>query len=1003
MPKKVGAVLVVGAGVGGIRAALDLAESGFRVYLVDSSPSIGGTLLQLDEWFPDNQCELCKLLPVFSRDECSQFCLRRDLAHPNIELIPNAKIEKVEGEAGNFEVSIKIKSRWVQPDRCTGCGLCAEVCPVEVSDEFNEGLQNRKAIYIRTPQAIPNVYTIDREHCTKCGKCVEICPTNAINLDLPDESQELAVGAIIVSTGFEEFDAVQMGQYGFGRYSNVMTNIHLERLLASNGASGGKLVRPSDGKAPQKVGFLQCVGSRDMKHNYCSSACCMYALKEAMLIKEQNPEAEVTIFYMDMRAFGKGYYRYYLKAKDLGVNFTRCRVSAVRESPKTKDLLVLACAEDGSSISSEFDLIVLSVGQCPSSYFDELSQVLGVGVNKWGFIKSQDFCQVRTSRDGIYVCGSATAPADISDTVIQASAAACEASVLLSSVRNQLVGKKGKPKEFSLDEEAKVAILVCRCGEEITSVVDVEQVVAFAKTLPGVVYVEDVAYLCLSETLDKVKRAIAKSKANRVILAACTPYHYQRLFDESMQEIGIASSLWQLVNFREQIAWVHKDNKALATEKAQHILAMAVEQLRGQELLSVPSTSVNHQGLVIGGGISGLTAALCLAEQGFEVHLVESSTEIGGHAKDVYYCLGNEDPQAFLNSIYERVKANRRIHLHLETKVIETTGHAGNFQTKVKAGKKITSIEHGALIIATGAEDYQPTEYQYSQDDRIITQKELQKHLAKGTLGRPSTIVMIQCVGFRDSDRPYCSRTCCSEAIVNALKIKEQSPETQVFILYRDIMTYGFKEEHYTQAREAGVLFVRYELEAKPEVTIEDKAVVVQVDDPVLPGRLEIEADLLVLSTGIVPSDNKELAGLFSLELTEDGFFKEIDTKFRPVDSLIDGIFVCGLANAPRCLDEEVAQAQAAAQRAATVLAKERLESGRIVSEVNARKCTGCGLCVTACPYNARKIDEERKVAVVEEALCQGCGVCVALCPNGAAKLRGLKEKQVFSMIEAAL
>ena len=1004
MPEKVGAVLVVGAGVGGIRAALDLAESGFRVYLVDRSPAIGGTLVQLDKWFPDNQCELCRLLPVFSRDECSQFCLRRDIAHANIELMPNTRIEKVEGEAGNFEVSLKTESRWVMSDRCTECGLCVEVCPVEVPDEFNEGLKNRKAIYIRNPQAMPNAYTIDREHCTKCGKCVEVCLTNAIDLDLPDESRQLAVGAIIVSSGFEEFDAAQMGQYGFGRHPNILNNTQLEQLLASGGSTAGKLVCPSDGKAPQKVAFLQCVGSRDMKRNYCSAACCMYALKEAILIKEQNPKTEVTIFYMDMRAFGKGYYRYYLKAKDLGVNFTRCRVSTLRENPQTKNLLLLARAEDGSSISSEFDLVILSVGQCPSPHTDELSRVLGVALNKWGFIKSQDFWQVRTSREGVYICGSAAAPADISETVIQASAAACEASMLLSSVRNQLVGEKAEPKETGLsDEDAKIAIFICHCGKEVASVVDIERVTAFAQSLPGVIRVEDVPYLCLPETLDNVKQTITDSGANRVILAACVPYHYQRLFSEAMGEVGLDSSLWQLVNFREQIAWVHRDSHPLATEKAQVVLAMAVEQLRGQEQLSVPSASVNHQGLVIGGGISGLIAALSLAEQGFEVHLVEKSAQLGGHTRDVHYGLGNKDPQAFLNGICEEVKANPNVHPYLETEVIEMTGHAGSFQTEVKTGEGVTSIEHGTIIIATGAKDYQPTEYLYGQDERIITQKELPKRLAEGSLEKPSTVVMIQCVGSRDSDHPYCSRTCCLEAIANALKIKEQSPETEVLILNRDIMTYGFKEEYYLQAREAGVLFMRYELGAEPEVTIEDKAIVIEVDDPALPGRLEIEADLLVLSTGIVAGDNQELAELFSVELTEDRFFKEVDTKFRPVDLLIDGIFVCGLANAPRNLDEEVTQAQAAAQRAANVLAKEQLESGRIISEVNARKCSGCGLCVTACPYAVRWIDEEAKVAVVEEALCQGCGACVAICPNSAAKLRGLKEKQVFSMIEAAL
>jgi heterodisulfide reductase subunit A len=1000
---KVGAVLIVGAGVGGIRAALDLAESGFRVYLIDKSPSIGGTISQMDEWFPDNQCELCKLLPAFSRDECSQFCLRRDISHPNIEFIPCAKMEKIEGEAGNFEVSIRIESRLVQPTKCIGCGLCVDACPIEITDEFNEGLQKCKAVYTSNPQIIPNVYTIDREHCTKCEKCVAVCPTDAIDLLLPDEVRKLAVGAVIVATGFGEYNAVQMGQYGYGRYSNVLTNIQMERLLSSSGYSRGKLVRPFDGKVPQKVAFLQCIGSRDMKRNYCSSACCMYALKEAMLIKEQSPETEVTVFYMDMRAFGKGYHRYYLKAIDLGINFVRCRVSTLRENPKTRNLMVLARAEDGSSINCEFDMIILSVGQCPSVYLDELRQVLGVSVNDWGFIQSQDFWGVKTDKDGIYTCGSALAPADISDTVVQASAAACQASILLSSERNQLVGKKVKLMEASLDEAIKVAIFVCHCGEEVASVVDIEKVTTFALKLPGVVKVESIPYLCMPETLDKVKQSIAASGVNRVIFAACAPYHYRKLFEETMQEIGIDPSLWQLVNFREQVAWVHQEDKSLATEKAQRLLAVAVEQIRGQELLSVPSTLVNQQGMVIGGGISGIIAALCLAEQGFDVHLIESSTVLGGHTRDVFYSLGNDSPQTFLSDIYERIEANDRIHLHLETEVTEISGHAGNFRTKIKTKEEIIEIEHGTLIIATGAHDYQPTEYFYGHDERVITQKELQGRLVSDALGQPSVVVMIQCVGSRDNDRPYCSRSCCSEAIVNALKVKEQSPETQVIILYQDIMTYGFKEKHYTQAREAGILFVRYELDSKPEVIIEDKAITVKAAEPLLHGRIEIEAELLVLTTGIVPRDNKKLAEILSQELTDDGFFKEVDTKFCPVDSVISGIFVCGLANAPVCLDEEVVQAQAVAQRAATLLAKERLESGRIISEVNARKCTGCGLCVTTCPYNARELDEGQKVAVVEEVMCQGCGICVALCPNGAAKLRGLKEKQLFSMIEAAL
>jgi len=1005
MQDKVGAVLVIGAGVSGLRAALDLAESGFRAYLVDSSPGIGGTVPQLDKWFPDNQCEMCKLLPVFSRDDCSQLCLRRDMAHPNIELLPNSRVDMVTGEAGNFEVTVKTMSRWVKSERCTGCGLCPEVCPVEVPDEYNDGLQTRKAIYVHSPQAIPNFYCIDRETCTRCGKCIEVCPTNAIDLDLPDESRKVAVGAIIVSSGFQEFDAAQMGQYGFGRHANVLNNLQVERLLSSGGKTEGKLLRPSDGQVPRKVAFLQCVGSRDAKRNYCSTACCMYALKEAILIKEKYPDTEVTIFYMDIRAFGKGYHRYYQKAQDLGVNFIHSRVSTLRENPRTKNLLVLARAEDGADISSEFDLVVLSAAQCQSAHTAELSKALGVDVNGWGFIQSDGWWQTRTSKEGVYVCGSAAAPADIADSVIQASAAACEASVLLASARDQLVGAEAESTAPTAgDEDAKVAVFICRCGQEIASVVDTRQVAEFARALPGVTSVEEVEFLCLPETLEDIKKSVTASGANRVVFAACAPYHYQRLLGRTMREAGIDPSWWQLVNFREQLAWVHRDSKPQATEKARRILAMTVEKLRDQEPLSITPMPVEHQGLVIGAGISGMVAALSLVEQGFEVRLVEKSAEPGGHSGDVRHSLGNEDPQAFINALREKVTANPNIHLHPETEVVEVTGHSGNFHSKLRAADEtIVEIEHGVVIVATGAEDYVPTEYQYGQNDRIITQRELQKRLAEDTLGNPSTVVMIQCVGSRDEEHPYCSRTCCSDAIVNALKIKEQSPDTQLLLLNRDIMTYAFREECYAQAREAAVLFIRYELDNKPVVTATDGTITVQVDDPVLPGKLEIDADLLVLSTGIVPADNEKLAETLSLELTEDGFFKEVDTKFRPVDTIIDGIFICGRANAPRNLDEEVVQAQAAAQRAANVLSRKELQSGRIVSEVNARKCSGCELCVTTCPFNARWMDEDRRVAVVEEALCQACGTCVAVCPNSAAKLRGYKEKQMLSLIEAVL
>ncbi len=1005
MPDRVGAVLVLGAGVAGLRAALDLAESGFKAYLVDTRPGIGGTVPQLDKWFPDNGCELCKLLPVFSRDECTQLCLRREMAHPNIELLPYSSLTGLTGEAGNFKATIRLMSRWVKTERCTGCGLCAEVCPVEVPDEWNDGLTMRKAAYVRHPQAIPNFYAIDRDACTRCGKCVEVCPTNAIELEMKDTNRQLEVGAVIVAAGFQEFDSARLGQYGFGRFDNVLTNLQVERLLSSGGRTAGELRRPSDGKVPRRVDFLQCVGSRDAERNYCSTACCMYALKEAILIKEKYPSTEVNIYYMDMRAFGKGYHRYYVKAQEMGINFIRSRVSAIKQHPRTKSLYLLARAEDGTLINAESDMVVLAAAQCPSARTAELARILGVETDEWGFIRTDSWYGTRTSQPGIYVCGSAAGPADISDSVIQASAAACEASTLLYRERSTADRPEPAPEEPRLlDVDPKTAVFICRCGQEIAAVVDTAAVADFVRGLPAVVSVEEVDFLCLPETLEHVRQSLAGSGANRVVFAACAPYYYQRLLGETMQQAGIERAWWQLVNIREQLAWVHKDAPRAATEKAKRIVAAAVDRLHHQAPLRVTPMPLDHTGLVIGSGISGMVAAISLAEQGFEAHLVERSPEPGGHTTGIHYTLELKEPQAFFEELRARVKTDPRVHFYPESEVVEVSGHTGDFRSVVRSARGgEQEIRHGAIIIATGAEDYVPTEYLYGQHERVITQKELQQRLAEGKLGTPGTVVMIQCVGSRDEEHPYCSRTCCSEAISNALAIKEKSPGTQVYILNRDIMTYGLREQFYTRAREAGVLFMRYHPDRKPQVTARGDFLLVSNEDPALPGRLDIEADLVVLSTGIVPGNNTELARLLSAELDSDGFFRDVDTKFRPVDTPVDGIFICGHANAPRNLDEEILQAQAAAQRAVNVLSRPTLRSGRVVSEVNARRCSACWLCIDTCPFKARRMDEDRHVAVVEEALCQGCGVCVALCPNSAARLRSHYEEQLFSAIETVL
>ncbi len=987
------AVLVIGAGIAGIKAAVELAESGAKVYLCEFKPYIGGTLLQLDKWFPDNHCGMCQILPVFNRDRSSQHCLRSGLVHPNIKLLPLTKVQRVEGESDNFMVTLGMESSWVKQELCIGCGLCEQACPLEVNSEFNQGLEKHKAIYPPHPLIHPKVYNIDKEYCTRCGACVDVCPTGAIALSAPDETQKIGVGAIILSTGFESFDPLPVTQYGYRRYPNVITSIEMERLLSNTGHSQGKLIRRSDGKIPKSVAFVQCVGSRDLQRNYCSSVCCMYAIKEALLIKEANPETDINIFFMDLRTFGKDCYRYYEQARDeSGVKFTRCRIPAVRQDFSTKDLLITAKDYCGELTTERFDLVVLSVGQAPSLQSKEMNEILGLESNKWGFCETKGLSLVETNRQGIYVCGSASGPKDIADTLTEATAAAGHASTVINPAKPSSV----EPWAMS-DEEPKVAVYICRCEEEITRVVNIKELVEFSQRLPGVIHVQEIPYLCYQEKQKSVTAEVKKIGVNRAIIVACSDVGSNELFDEIPSEV---------VNIREQIALVHKNQSKAATEKAKSLIAMALEKMKLLESSPLHPESVTPKALVIGGGLAGLTAALSIAERGFEVEMVEKLNSLGGNMRHIHYLLEGEEPQAYLERFVEEVESSPLIHLWLEAEVLETKGYAGNFSCTLRdKDSECHSIEVGAIIAATGAGESHPNEYLYGQAEQVITQRELEEKIYSEHLNPRDlkSIVMIQCVGSREEQRPYCSRVCCSTALKNALTLKRQNPEIEIIIFYRDLMSYGFREEYYTTAREQGVLFIQYDIESKPEVTFDGREFKVQAVEPVTGGNIIIKPDLVVLSPAIVPYDNSNLARMLGVELTDDGFFKEAEAKFRPVDFPKEGVFICGLAHSPRDVRETIVQAQAAAQRTTQLLQRGELTAGRVVSQVNERWCSGCELCVRVCPYEARAKDPERGVVVVHEALCQGCGACVVACPNGAASLREFQDKQILSMLNAAL
>ena len=1007
---KMGAVLVVGGGIAGIQASLDLAESGFYTYLVELSPAIGGVMAQLDKTFPTNDCSLCILSPKLV--ECGR--------HRNIEIITNARMSNIEGEPGDFNVSIVQKPRYVNEDRCVGCGVCAEKCPVKVPDGFNEGLSERKAIYVKYPQAVPLVYMIDAEHCLyftkgKCRLCERFCESKAIDYEQKEKLITINVGAVILAPGFDEFNAQQMANYGYGLYPNVITSIEFERILSASGPYQGEIIRPSDKTHPKKIAWIQCVGSRDIVcgNGYCSSVCCMYATKEAIIAKEHESKIKPTIFYMDIRAQGKEFDTYYERAKgEHGVRYIRSMISRVSERPKTGNLELTYIDEKGKIKEEEFELVVLSVGLKPSEGALEQAENLGIELNEYGFCATHPFSPLVTSKPGIFVCGPFQSPKDIPETVAQASGAAACSAALLSGARGNLIKKKDYPEEIDISGQVpRIGFFVCHCGINIGGVVNVPEVVEYARDLEGVVFATENLYTCSQDAQEKIKEIIKEHKLNRVVVASCSPRTHEPLFQETIREAGLNKYLFEMANIRDQCSWVHMNNKDEATQKAKDLAKMIVAKSRLLEPLEAPTVDVIKKGLVIGGGLAGMTATLKLAQQGFETFLIEESDTLGGNLRKLYFTITGNDPQELLKNTIKEVEENPLIRVFKNSKVKEVAGYVGNFKSRIEtlgsSGTKEVEVEHGAIILASGGEESKPKgEYLYGQDERVITQLELEERLSTPD-PQPLTlnsIVMIQCVGSRIAERPYCSRVCCQEAIKNALQIKEKNPDVEIHILYRDMRTYGFTEEYYRKARQKRINFIRYDLENKPEVSVDNASLKVKVTDLSLGRTLVLFPELLVLSSALVSRENEELAKMLKVPLSGDGFFLEAHAKLRPVDFATDGIFLCGMAHFPKTIDETISQAAAASARAAITLSHDVITVTPIVSTVDQENCIGCGLCESLCPYNAIRLEpwpEGGEKAFNISASCKGCGICAANCPQRAIKMNHFNDSQISAQISA--
>ncbi|NDJ74955.1 MAG: CoB--CoM heterodisulfide reductase iron-sulfur subunit A family protein [Chloroflexi bacterium] len=1017
-------VMVIGGGIGGMRAALDLADAGLKVFLVEQTPCLGGRVAQLGYMFPQHDCVLCRGTPDHgygcTRPSISPAYIEHN-QHPNITILTNTHIVDIAGQAGDFTVSLRQEPRFVDAARCINCDYCVDVCPVELPDSYQQGLTTRKAIYKVAARAAPDAYVIDRgPYCDTCGRCAEVCPSHAIDLSEQPHLMNVAVGAIILALGFQVYDPGEMEELGYGRYPNVLQAMEYERLASRSGPTEGVITRKSDQQPPHSIAWLQCIGSRDQTHTFCSSICCMYATKEAMLAKQRLGDAvDCTIFIMDERAFNKEYSTYFATARDkYNIRYIRCRVSAIREDPATQNLILHYADPNGKLHQEQVELVVLATGLQPPKSAQHLAQLLDIELNAHGFCQTDKFTPLQTSRPGVFVCGAFSSPKEIAETIIDASGAAAEVMRLLNDHLNThqftrewpfLALNDMPPERDVTGEPVRVGVFVCTCGDTIGKTLALSTLAQQAAQWPGVAAADVLEFACFPETIETIQAQIAAKQLNRVVIAGCSNRTHDALFQRAVRLAGLNPYLLEVVNLREQCSQVHHDQRALANRKALELVRVAVGRVSAGQPVYKDRHRCRPSALVIGGGVTGMTTALAIADSGFDVHLVERTEMLGGNLLNLYYVAEGYNPQRLLRDLVNRVRAHQRITTYTRTDVTHHEGHVGYFRATLRTrhnGSEVeTDIEHGVTIVATGGRETH--EHPWLAQPQVITQRELEDMI----IHQPETImalqdvVMIQCV-HPPGTHEYCSRVCCTNALKNAIRLKLFKPDCRVSVLYKNIVTYGFREEYYTEARERGVVFMRYADDAPPELITDGDRVRVRVRDLALDQWLELPADLVPMSMSVAPSAGTQaLADMLRVPLSTEGFFEEAQIKLRPMDFVREGIFLAGMAHYPKFVEESISHALATAARALPLLAQQSLYLGGIVAQVDPDKCVGCLTCTRTCPFAIPQVVQHADrtgvgglggAAIIDPAQCQGCGTCTGECPASAIQLVNYTDEQVM-------